>query len=148
LVGETPESTFYTFTYGAIWILPAVGLYLALRDKDRFLLDVNIAMALATLMTNKPYLHGVQQTWDPIVLGILLIGVAVVVRRWLAQGSEGIRHGFTAMRILSSEKTRLSVLGTASAALQGTVVKHTTGQAPAPKPETFHAGGGRSGGAG
>lgn len=148
LVDQAQESTFYWFTYGAIWVLPALGLYLALRDKDRLLLDVNVAMALATLMTNKPYLHGVRQTWDPILLGILLIAVAVVVRRWLAKGADGMHYGFTAVRLLDSEKKRLSALGTASAAFQGAVVNHTTAPAPAPKPETFQGGGGRSGGAG
>ena len=44
---------FYWATYAAIWILPAVGLFLAIRDRHRWMLDVNIVMAIVTLMSNK-----------------------------------------------------------------------------------------------
>ena len=53
-----PESDgwFYWFTYAMIWLLPIVGLRWSIREKDRALLDVSLAMALVTLVTNKPYL--------------------------------------------------------------------------------------------
>jgi len=133
---------FYWFTYAMTWILPALGLYLAIREKDRPLLDVNLLLTLITLATNKPYLGATRATWDPILLGVLLIAVAVILRRWLAKGEDSMRHGFTADRILTSDKRALSVVGTGSAAL------HSIGQiAPAPS-DAFKGGEGRSGGAG
>ena len=50
-------------------LLPAIGLFVAIREKNRPLLDVNIVLVLATLATNKPYLGTARQTWDPILLG-------------------------------------------------------------------------------
>src|SRR5262245_19601628 len=112
--GTLPR-TFYWFTYLAIWLLPAVGLWLAARDRDRPLLDVSALMALLTLVTNKSYLGWPHQAWDPILFGLLLIGIAVAIKRWLVVD----KHGFTTSRILSSDKRRLSVVGTASTALHG-----------------------------
>jgi hypothetical protein len=135
------EGPSYWLTYVLIWILPTVGLFLALRRRDRPLLDVSIVLGLITLATNKPYLGATRQTWDPILLGLLLIGTVVVLRRWLSGGD---RNGFTASRILISDKRGISALGTASAAL------HPIPQMPAETPSTpdLEPGGGRSGGGG
>ncbi len=69
LVTRPLASPFYWFTYAMIWILPAAGLWLSIRDRDRPLLDVSLVMALATLLTNKPYLGVARRPWDPILLG-------------------------------------------------------------------------------
>jgi hypothetical protein len=130
----------YWLTFVLVWILPPIGIFLGVRDRDRALLDVNIVLALVTLATNKPYLHLQRQTWDPILLGLLLIGVAVGLRRWLAKGD---RDGFTSARILLSDKRGLAAIATASAAL------HSVPQASPAQPDRgFHGEGGRSGGAG
>jgi uncharacterized membrane protein YgcG len=132
---------FYWLTYVAIWLLPAAALYMGLRDKDRQLLDLSGVLALVTLMTNKPYLGAVRQTWDPILLGLLLIGTAFVLRRWLAGNG---RHGFTASRILHSDRRGIAIVGTASSTLHG-------GLQPAGDADPdrhFEPGGGRSGGGG
>jgi hypothetical protein len=106
------------------------------------LLDVNLAMALATLATNKSYLGLTHRPWDPILLGLLLIATAIAVRRRLSNTPERHRRGFTAYRLLSSDKRALSLLGTASVSVQPDV-------SPAPhQPDDFTPGGGRSGGAG
>ena len=133
------SGVFHSLTFALIWILPPVGIFLGVRDRDRALLDVNIALSLVTLATNKSYLHLQRQTWDPILLGLLLIGVAVVLRRWLSKGD---RNGFTAARILVSDKRGIAALATASAAL------HTQPQASTQPDRGFHGEGGRSGGAG
>jgi hypothetical protein len=143
---EFPRS-FYWFTYAMILLLPAGALYLAIRDKDRPLLDASLVMILGTLVSNKSYLGLVRESWDPILLGVFLIGTALAVRRWLASGSGGMRHGFTPSRILTSDQRALSVVGTVSVfthAAAGVAGTHTeTTASPAFKP-----GGGRSGGAG
>jgi hypothetical protein len=143
LLPLTPEvpSLFYSFTYAIVWLLPAIGLYFALAEKDRPFLDVSLVLALLTLITNKPYLGLARQTYDPIILGTLLIVAALILRRWLTAGD---RNGFTAIRLLSSDKRQLSILGTASAAFD------TAEQIPADRSstDTLQPGGGRSGGAG
>jgi uncharacterized membrane protein YgcG len=138
-------SWFHWFTYAMIWTLPAAGLWLSIRDRDRPLLDASLVMVLATLFTNKPYLGAARKPWDPILLGLLLIGTAIVLRRWLASGSDGSRRGFTATRLSRSDKDTLASVGIASAAFhQGPSHRHSDPSSPDP----FKGDGGRSGGAG
>ena len=132
---------FYWATYAAIWILPAAGLFMAIRDRHRYMLDVNIVLAIATMMSNKPYLGAVQKPWDPIVFGVMLVVVAIGLRRWLAGGPAGSRDGWVPHRVLASEKARLEMAGSATVFVPG---------APAAQPQEGPAigGGGSSGGAG
>ena len=133
---------FYWFTFAVIWLLPALGLYLAVRDKDRPMIDVNLAAAVATLVTSKPYIGLPFRTWDPILLGLLLAAIAIIVRRRLSGTPDRHRSGFTASRMLSSDKRALSQIEIASVAFQPDAGSH------AAHPEDFKPGGGRSGGAG
>jgi hypothetical protein len=132
---------FYGFTYVMIWLLPAGGLFLAIRDKDRALLDVSLVMALVTLLTNKAYLGWPRHPWDPILLGILLIAAGIGVRRWLSAGPGGQRAGFTAARILNRESGAVTMVGTVSAGFNPDAPSYPD------KPDD-NFGGGRSGGAG
>ena len=132
---------FYWATYVAIWVLPAIGLVLAIRDRHRWMLDANIAMAIVTMMSNKPYLGAEQKPWDPILFGVLMIAIALGLKRWLARGADGSRRGFIAERLLASERERLGVAGSAAALAPGAPAPHSH-----PSPEL--GGGGRSGGAG
>src|SRR5262249_43494270 len=140
----TVAAWFYWTTYVAIWLLPIAGLAVSIRDRDRPLLTVALASALATLATNKPYLGGERQTWDPILLGVLLIVVATVARRWLASGPDGQRRGFTAARILEGDRDALTAIATASAAWPRGAHQAATPAQSSPSP--FE--GGRSGGGG
>jgi hypothetical protein len=133
---------FYWWTYLMCWLLPGAGLWLALSTKDRLLMNLCGAMTIVTLVTNKPYLHLARQPWDPLLLGLMLIILAVAIKRWLVTGPNQQRHGFTPMRLLAGDRRALAILGTASAALQPGVP--SSGPATA-KPEFD---GGRSGGAG
>jgi hypothetical protein len=138
--GRTP---FYWITYVMTWLMPAAGLWIAVHDRHRMLLDVNIVMAIVTLMTNKAYLGTPRNPYDPILFGVVLIVVAVSVRRWLASGADGSRGGYVAERLVESEKERLGLVGTISVIHQGPVAE----PAKAPSPPAI-GGGGRSGGAG
>lgn len=133
---------FYWCTYVMIWVLPVVGLYRGLRDKERMMMNVSGAMAVATFATNKAYLGLPQQTWDPILFGLFLIGTAILLRRWLTSAAAGERHGFTAARILRKDERLMTIVSTASAGFQ----PHATPSAPVSNKPEF--GGGRSGGAG
>jgi hypothetical protein len=134
-------TVFYWGTYATIWMLPIAGLWIAVRDRHRPMLDVNIALAIVTLLSNKPYLGAEPKPWDPILLGVMLTGVAVGLRRWLAKGPDGVRSGYTPDRILASERARMALAGSASVLAPG--APEPSGQDP---PEAF--GGGSSGGAG
>ena len=76
-----------------------------------------------------------------MLLGLLLMVGAVIVRRWLASAPDGHRNGYTAARILASDRDVISLVGTASAAWP-----QRKEPPAAPPPSEF--GGGRSGGAG
>lgn len=131
----------YWASYAFTWILPAAGLLLATGDRHRWMLDVNIGMAIVTLMTNKAYLHGVQRPWDPIVFGVMMIVIALAVKRYLSSGADGSRNGWIAGRLLASEQRRLAVAGSATVVGPGAPSPHSH-----QPPPSF--GGGASGGAG
>lgn len=133
---------FYWATYAIIWIVPAGGLFFAIRDRHRPMLDANILLALVTLMSNKPYLGKQPQPYDPILFGIMLIAIAIGVRRWLAAGPAGSRNGVVAHRLLASEKARIAMAGSATAFAPGAPGHTHTDPGPS------IGGGGRSGGAG
>jgi hypothetical protein len=135
---------FYWATYAATWIIPAAALATAIREKDRALLTVGLAIALVTLATNKPYLGLDHQAWDPMLLGVLLVGVAAVVRRWLARGPGDERHGYTATRILQTDRDVLSAVANVSVAWPRDVDRPQTPNGT--PPSAFD--GGRSGGGG
>jgi hypothetical protein len=143
-LSHTAEAgAFYWATYAATWMVPAAGLWIAIREKHRLLLDVNIALAIVTLMTNKAYLNAPRHAWDPILFGVFLIAIALGLRRWLASGDDGSRGGFVPVRLLASERERLAAAGNISV-LQPSL--HPQHPAAPPEPTVGH--GGQSGGAG
>ena len=127
-----------------VWVLPPIVLARGVRQKDRFVIAVGAIVAVLTLVSNKPYLGWPRHTWDPMLLGILLTGIALFIRRWLARGSGGIRGGFTAVRLSGKDKQWMN----ASSAVLGLV----TPQSITPSPQTTSAdvrfGEGASGGGG
>lgn len=134
---------FYWTTWGLIWLLPPVVLARGFRQKDRFVMAAGAIVAILTFVSNKPYLGWPRHTWDPMLLGILLAGVAMFIRRWLDLGPGGIRHGFTAAR-LSGKDQHLMNVGSA-------VLGLVPAQSVTPSPQTrneFRFGGGSSGGGG
>ena len=135
---------FYWGTWVLIWCLPPAMLARGLRRKDRFVIAVGAIAAILTLATNKPYLGWERHTWDPMLLGALLIGVALFMRRWLAHGQGGIRHGFTAQRLSGKDKTWMNAGTTAFGLVTPNIIT--------PSPQTgspdVQFGGGDSGGGG
>lgn len=135
---------FYWTTWVLIWCLPPVILARGIRQKDRFVIAVGTIAAILTFVTNKPYLGWGRHTWDPMILGILLTGVALYIRRWLARGPGGIRHGFTAARLSGRDKRWMSI---GSAALGLVSPQSITPSAQTKSPDV-RFGGGASGGGG
>jgi len=137
------DSAFYWTTFAMTWLMPAASLVLALRGRERPLLLASLATALTTLLTTKEYLGLPRYEWDPIVFGLIVMGVALAVRRWLASGDGEQRHGYTASRLLASETAHLGHLAMVSATQADVPVANST-----PPPDAGIGGGGRSGGAG
>ena len=108
---------FYWATWVLIWCLPPIVLARGIRQKDRFVIAVGAIVAILTLVSNKPYLGWPRHTWDPMLLGILLTGVAIFLRRWLTRGPGGIRHGFTAARLSGKDKQWMNVGSTVAGLL-------------------------------
>jgi hypothetical protein len=134
---------FYWGTWVMIWCLPPIVLARGIRQKDRSVIAVGAICAVLTLVANKPYLGWARYTWDPMLLGVALTGVALLIRRWLARGPGGIRHGFTAARLSGKDKHWINV---------GSTVFGPLPQSITPAPQTsspdFHFGGGSTGGGG
>jgi uncharacterized membrane protein YgcG len=139
-----PAGPFYWTTWVLIWCLPPLILARGVRQKDRFIIAVGAITAVLTFVTNKPYLGWQRHTWDPMLLGIALTGVALFLRRWLAQGPGGVRHGFTAARLSGKDKHTMSV----GSAVLGLITPQSITPTPQPTNPDFHFGGGESGGGG
>jgi hypothetical protein len=134
--------TFYWATWVLIWCLPPAILTRGLRRKDRLVIAAGAIAALLTLVTNKPYLGWPRHTWDPMVLGIFLAGVALILRRWLSRGPNGIRYGLTARRLSGKDKHWINVASTAFG------LAHSPAPTPEPADPGGRFGGGDSGGGG
>jgi hypothetical protein len=134
---------FYWGTWVMIWCLPPIVVARGIRQKDRFVIAAGAIVTILTLVTNKPYLGWPRHTWDPMLLGILLTGVAVFIRGWLARGPGGIRHGFTAARLSGKDKHWINVGVTVLGPLPQSIT-------PGPQPSSpdFRFGGGQTGGGG
>jgi hypothetical protein len=135
---------FYWTTWVLIWCLPPFVLARGVRRKDRFGIAVGAIIAILTLVFNKPYLGWQRHSWDPMLLGILLTGVALFIRRWLARGPGGIRHGFTAARLSGKDKSWMN----AGSAVLGLVSPQPITPSPQTSSPDFRFGGGASGGGG
>jgi hypothetical protein len=135
---------FFWTTWVLTWVLPPVVLGRGVRHKDRFVIAVGAIIAVLTFVTNKPYLGWPRHTWDPMLLGILLTGVALFIQRWLARGRGGIRGGFTAARLSEKDKQWMN----ATSAVLGLVTPQSITASPQPTSADVHFGGGASGGGG
>jgi hypothetical protein len=135
---------FYWGTWVLTWCLPPIVLARGLRQKDRFVIAVGAIVTILTFVSNKPYLGWPRHTWDPVLLGILLISVAVFLRRWLARGPGGIRRGFTAARLSGKDKQWMNV----GATVLGPLSPHSITPEPQTSSPDFRFGGGQTGGGG
>jgi hypothetical protein len=135
---------FYWMTWVLIWCLSPLVLARGIRQKDRFVMAVGGIAAILTFVTDKPYLGWPRHTWDPMLLGIVLVNVALFIQRWLARGSSGIRGGFTAARLSAKDKQWMNV----SSVALGLAAAQSMTAGTQPRSEEFRFGGGASGGGG
>ncbi len=134
---------FYWATWVMIWCLPPIVLMCGVLLKDRWVMATGVIATVLTLVSNKPYLGWPRHTWDPMLLGILLTGVSLFIRRWLARGPGGVRHGFTAERLSGRHKNLMN----AGSIVIGMVAPHAiTPEPQAGSPDIRFGGGGAGGG--
>jgi len=100
-------------------------------------------MACVTLATNKSYLGWTRYAWDPAILGIILVGLSLIITRWLNSGVDQRRFGFTARNILKPEEGGITPADVAAALTPGVI---ETQQPPAGTQEQFYKGGTSGGG--
>ena len=141
--GEFPDA-FYWATYLLIWFLPVGMIWRAVSRKDQVVARVGVIAAILTLITNKPYLGLPQHSWDPMLLGVLLTGTAVLVKHWLSQGEGGIRRGFTARRFSGEDKWIRNVLSVPAGVLANSSIADQVQSADAPFSGGDSGGGGAS----
>ena len=134
---------FYWATYGLTFLVPALGLYLGLKGRKRIVINISLIAALLTLATSKDYLGFRHYAWDPAVLGVVMVVGAVVIMRWLANGSREARNGFTAKNLLKPEDHGINPADLGAALLPGAIQANL----PPSSPEKPFSGG-QSGGGG
>lgn len=140
--GRSADGWFRWATLVATWLLPFAVGRTAVVERDPLLLRVAVAAGLASLVTSKTYLGWPREPWDPMLFGVVLVGGALALRRWLSAGAGGERHGFTARQLVNSEDAAIQLASVASVATQPTATRDI----PESSEPTFS--GGRSGGAG
>ena len=140
--GRNVDGWYKWTSWVVTWLLPFLIGRTAVAERDPLLLRVAMAAGLASLLTNKSYLGWPRQPWDPMLLGVALVGAALALRRWLSSGQGGERNGFTARQLVQSEGATIQLASLASVAVQPAPAR----QMPEAPDTTFS--GGRSGGAG
>jgi lysylphosphatidylglycerol synthetase-like protein (DUF2156 family) len=109
-------------------------------------LNASVILFILALSTNKDYLGFRHYAWDPILLGVAMIAVAVAVTRWLDAGEQGMRNGFTARSLVKPEDHGIGLQDMGAAALPGMAgVPQPQAQADRPYEGGQSGGGGASG---
>lgn len=135
----------YWTSYVLTFIIPAIAIYRGIRDRKRLFLNMGLVMACVTLATNKSYLGWTRYTWDPAILGIVLVALSILVTRWLNHGENKARSGFTAGDILKPESHGIGMADVV-AAITPLAAGMDAQQPPASQDKYFS--GGSSGGGG
>jgi hypothetical protein len=112
---------FYWATYGLAFLVPVLGLYHGLKCRKRIVINVSLIAALFTLATNKDYLGFKHYAWDPAVFGVLMVMAAAIIMRWLANGTQEARKGFTAQNLLKPENHGINLADLGAAVLPGAI---------------------------
>ncbi|MFI5349600.1 MAG: hypothetical protein ACHQ2Z_08660 [Elusimicrobiota bacterium] len=144
LLGEEARSVamdgFAWATFAAIFLIPSCWLAWGISSRSRPLVWAGGLGFLLAFCSIKPYFGWARHSWDPAVLGVELIVLALALKRWLDSGPGRRRGGF------SSEEMGNSEPGGALGLLAGAIA---AGPAAAPRgPDAMRGHGGDFGGGG
>ena len=122
-------------------VLPLVLIVAGVAMRRRALLAFGVLTLVASLVTVRFYVH-VAPLWVVLLLGgIVAAGLALLLERWLRQGAERQRGGFTADPLFDDERRLRAVEIAVAAAQAGPAARR-------PAAPQFEAGGGKFGGGG
>lgn len=127
-------------TFAAIFLIPLAWLAWGALDRSRTILWAGGVGLLVAQCSIKPYLGIKRNSWDPAVLGLELVVLALALKRWLDAGPDGRRGAY------SSEALGDPSPG-AAAGLLAAAVAASPSSAPA-GPDRPKGGGGSFGGGG
>jgi hypothetical protein len=128
-------------TFAAIFLIPAGWLAWGIASRARSLIWAGALCLLIAFCSIKPYFGWARHSWDPAVLGVELVVLALVLKRWLDAGPGRRRGAF------SSEDMGNSEPGGALGLLAGAVAAGPS-SAPAGGPAPMKGQGGDFGGGG
>lgn len=137
-----PPSIYWS-SYVLTFLIPAASICWGIKSRKRLIINVGLVMACVTLATNKSYLGWTRYAWDPAILGIILVGLSLIITRWLNSGADQRRFGITARNILKPEEGGITPADVAAALTPGVI---ETQQPPAGTQEQFYKGGTSGGG--
>ena len=132
----------YWSSYILTFFIPALGIYRGIKNRKRLIMNASLVLACLTLSTNKSYLGLTRYAWDPAIMGIMLIGISILITRWLKRGPDENRYGFTQSDILKPESHGISLADVAAALTPGAIEV----QQPPAQPEKYFDGGSSGGG--
>jgi len=138
-----PPSIYWS-SYVLTFLIPAAAVYWGIKSRKRLMINVGLVMACVTLATNKSYLGWTRYAWDPAILGIALVGLSLLITRWLNSGADQRRFGFTARDILKPEEGGITPADVAAALTPGVI----DAQQPPTGTQQQYFKGGTSGGGG
>lgn len=127
-------------TFAAIFLIPLAWLAWGALDRSRTVLWAGAVGLLIAQCSVKPYLGLKRNAWDPAVLGLELMIVALVLKRWLDAGPGGRRGAY------SSEALGDPGPGAAAGLLASAVA--ASHSSPPSGPDRPRGGGGSFGGGG
>lgn len=134
------SGTFGLATFAAIFLIPLVWLAWGALDRSRTILWAGAIGLLVAQCSIKPYLGLKRNAWDPAVLGLELMIIALVLKRWLDAGPNGRRGAY------SSEALGDPGPGAAAGLLAAAVAASSS--SPPAGPDRPKGGGGSFGGGG
>ena len=134
----------YWLSYVLTFLIPIAAIYWGIKSRKRIIINVGLVMACVTLATNKSYLGWTRYAWDPAILGIMLVGLSLLITRWLNSGADQRRFGFTARDILKPEEGGITPADVAAALTPGVI----DAQQPQEQAQDKYFEGGTSGGGG
>jgi len=122
-------------------LMPLAVLAWGIRSRRTFLIDAGIVLSALSFITLRHYVH-IAPLWAILAgAGAILLGIALLLSRWLARGPWKERGGFTAEPLFFDEAgARLLQVVPVAATL--------TPSAPPPADKGFTPGGGSYGGGG
>ena len=127
-------------TFAAIFLIPLAWLVWGALDRSRTILWAGAVGLLVAQCSIKPYLGLKRNAWDPAVLGLELMVLALVLKRWLDAGPGGRRGAY------SSEALGDPGPGAAAGLLASAVA--ASHSSPPSGPDRPKGGGGSFGGGG